>query len=267
VDFVVGHPRSGTKLVAELLNAGQLGVAGHEHLVERTLLGTLIEAATEYYEGRLSGEEIKDLLGGAAAEPSVQIDCNWKNTWILPPLLELHPGARVLHLVRDPRSNVIACHNLDYYGQLASRPAFEAYPMARWLQAMPRIRRPDWDGLSVFERNCAFWVETHRLVLDALSSRPEHSFRLRLESLSGREASLGVHRFFGLPVPKEEETARVLSTRVNTKVLDKRLIAEARSGILPRFEECPEAVQEALRRICGPMAARLGYDLEEKETG
>ena len=259
MDFVVGHPRSGTGLMTHVLNAAGPGVAEHEYLVDRTLLGTLIEAATAYYQGQLSGEEITALLRAARLDPSVRIDSSWKNVWILPPLLELYPDARFLHITRDPRQNVIACHNLDYYGEAGRRPEFSGYPMSRWLRAMPRIRVADWNALSPFERNCAFWVETHRLILDTLSARPGRYLRLRLEDLRDDAVARVVYRFFDLPVPPAVEIGRAVATPANPKSIDKHLVAQKKRDILPRFEACPAEVRETLRRMCGPTAERLGY--------
>jgi hypothetical protein len=261
MDFVIGHPRSGTQLVAQLLNAGGRAVAGHEHFVEQTLLGTLIEAATEYYEGRVSADEVKELL--LAREPSsLVIDCDWKLTWILPPLLDLFPDARFVHLARDPRANVIACHNLDYHGELASHPEVEAYPvMSRWLRAMPRVDRPDWDALSQLEKNCAFWAETHALARRVLAPRSERYLLLRLEDLGDSATAAALHRFLDLPVPPDEAIARVLSSEVNAKTLDKQIVARFKSDMLPPFDACPADVKGTLVRHCGPIAEALGYRL------
>ena len=72
-----------------------------------------------------------------------------------------------------------------------------------------------------------------------------------------------VCRFFDLPAPPAEEIARVLATPANSKCVDKRLVAQEKRDILPRFEECTAEVRATLRRMCGPMAERLGYRLEE----
>ena len=80
---------------------------------------------------------------------------------------------------RDPRSNVLSCHNLDFYGDLHQRPEFRA--RAFWMRWMPAVRRDDWDTLSPFERNCAFWTETHRLALTV--GTHSHYRRVRMEDL------------------------------------------------------------------------------------
>src|SRR5262249_29448787 len=54
---------------------------------------------------------------------------------------------------------------------------------------------------------------------------------------------------------------RVLATPSNDKGWLKGFIAEHKRDMLPAFEDCPAEIQDALVRICGPVAARLGYDL------
>jgi hypothetical protein len=246
MDFGVGHPRSGTHLINDLLNAGGAAWSEHEGLVTRSPDRALIEVATEYYEGRIGADRVKDVLAACPVFRMNPIDVSWKNTWILPALLEAHPRARFLHVARDPRRNVIACHNLDYYGQTVTSQEHDDY--VRWKRAMPAIRRPDWESLSPFERNCAFWAETHRLI--------------RLEDLRDPTSAARVFRFFELPVPPDEQIRHVLSTPSNAKTWLKGHIAELKGDLLPSFEDCPVEIQDTLRRICGPIAARLGYDLE-----
>ena len=262
MDFVVGHPRSGTNLITRVLNASGTEVAAHEHIADRTLLGTLVEAATDHYEGRLPAEDVKALIRGARLDPGVRIDSSWKSVWILPPLMDLYPDARFLHITRDPRENVIACHNLDYYGEVGWRPEFDAYPMSRWLRAMPKVRRPGWDQLSAFEKNCEFWVETHRLILDTLASCPEsvppappggpprrrgHDGRLPL--LRPAHAVAGGAR----PRPRNPDQRQVPRQAP-------RRAAEARHP--PPLRGVPGQIRRTLHRICGPMAERLGYRLD-----
>jgi hypothetical protein len=117
MDFVVGHPRSGTMLVSRLLEAGQTNVSGHEVLYR--LHNDLVWIASEYDAGRVDRHAVERLLSryrDSDCPPGLRIDCNWKLTWILPVLLKAFPEARVVHLVRDPVDNIASCLALDYYG-------------------------------------------------------------------------------------------------------------------------------------------------------
>jgi hypothetical protein len=253
MEFVVGHPRSGTQLVAHLLNAAA-PCAAHELLAAIT--PEAVSAPTEFYAGRADAAAIARLLDGydARPDPRVRIDCNWKLTWILEPLLRRWPEARVLHLTREPRANVRSCFNLDYYGELWRKPEYQTDDERnRWLRWMPEVRRDDWPRLSPFERNCAAWTESHRLALAATAGRPR-TLRLRMEELPGP-----IFEFFGLPRPSEAAIAAVLQTRVNAKADEKAEIARLKTDILPEYPAWTVERRRALESICGEMARKLGY--------
>ena len=258
--FVVGHPRSGTHLLADLLNAGGSKIAMHEAFVEQSPDESFIALATDYYEGRIDADTVKAALAGYPVLAALKIEVNWKNTWILPALLELYPQARVLHLARDPRRNVIACHNMGYYGRIEPHPSFAS--LQRWLQAMPSIRRPDWESLAMFGRNCAFWAETHRLILAFRNRLGERYATLRLEDIDGPASTTRIFDFFEVDRPPDAAIEQVLANTSNPQRQVKELV-KARQGdvLLPAFEECPPELQDELRLICAPVAAQLGYEL------
>jgi hypothetical protein len=224
VDFVVGHPRSGTALLSAILDGE------HEWLAKLT--GESIAAPSEYYEGRRSRESIVALLDRYRSDGRpVRIDSNWKLTWILDVVLETFPDARVLHLAREPVANVTACVSLDFYGDPARRLA-DLPVRNQWLDAMPRIRHDGWDTFSQLEKNCAFWAETHRLIFAATASHPR-VMRLRLEELDVAAAQR-VRAFFGRPRVDDQRIAAILDERHNDRVaIRARLAAEGAPTALP----------------------------------
>jgi hypothetical protein len=211
-----------------------------------------------FYGGAASRDAVLRLLDHYEHTPTpwITVDSNWKLTWILPVALERYPNSRFLHLTRDPAENVRSCYNLDFYGVLHERPEFRHRRF--WLGAMPEIRRPDWGELSRFERNCAFWAETHRLIGESLPAAGG-SRRMRLEDLHTDRALRGLFEFFELPLPRWRH--RRLSARrpVNTKTQIKEKVAQAGSEQLGDPAGWPAAYREQLRRICSEQALELGY--------
>ena len=261
MDFVIGHPRSGTQLVARLLDAGTAPIAAHE------LLWRLDEAAvtapSEWYEGRTHDAAIARLVEQYARrpDPRVRVDANWKLTWILRPLRARFPQSRVLHLVRDPRDNVRATLELDYYGALVDDPRYQTDDARNfWLRAMPRIDRPDWDSLSQLGKNCAFWSETQRLAL-ALDGKPGY-LRVRLEDLRAPGVAESIFDLFGVPRPPRAAIDAVLAQKFNDKLDEKREVAALKRWSPPPFAEWPRKDRELLIRECGKMARNCGYDIE-----
>jgi hypothetical protein len=219
-----------------------------------------VPVPTEFYAGRLGEADVLQLLRhyDYPAEPWVRIDSNWKLTWILPVFLKRYPEARVLHLSRDPRTNVQSCHSLDFYGSALRRAEFGARGF--WQQWMPEVDRPDWAELSPIERNCAFWVESHRLALEALDGHP-HRLHLRLEDLRRRGTRRQLFDFFGLAHPKRSAGARVARTRVNRRNELKVKLRPYKQDGLTDYRHWPPPLRRRLDELCGATAARLGYSL------
>jgi Sulfotransferase domain len=258
VNFVVGHPRSGTQLVARLLNAGGgAEVARHEWLAE--LAPECVRAATEYYENRRDAQSLEPLFAhyDVNATSGVQVDSNWKLTYVLPPLIARFPDGKFVHLTREPAENVRSCFNLDIYGELRNHPDF-ANDTARnyWHWWMPRIAGvADWEELDPLARNAAFWAETHRLALAHLPRA--RTLRLQLEELDERRA-YELFEFLALPRPPAAALRAALAERVNEKSPMKARVAAHKSP-LPPVAEWTAAQRAVVDRYCAPVAREIGY--------
>ena len=248
MDFVIGHPRSGTAFVNYLLNEAGGAVSRHEYLMDENDFA-FVRGATDYYEGRIGSPEIKRMLAHYRAMKRVDIEVSWKHTWALPPLIERFPSARIVHLVRDPRDNVRSCFNLGMFGALLAGVANDA---------LPRIRRDDWDRLNAFERNCAFWTETHRLAL-AMERRKGKYLRVRLEDLSRDDEIARLFAFLDLELPSAARVIKVKNTLVDTVAYVKHQMEARAPEQLPPYAAWPAARKRALRSLCGELARRFGY--------
>jgi hypothetical protein len=242
--------------VATILNAGGTAHCRHEYLAKLSSL--CVPVPSEFYAGRASEEEVLRLLRHYEFTPSpwVRIDSNWKLTWILPVFLARFPEARVLHLSRDPRTNVQSCHSLDLYGDALHRPEFGA--RGYWQQWMPEVRHPDWPELSPFERNCAFWTESHRLATEALADHPRH-LHVRLEDLHRPRTRREVFDFFELARPKRSAGRRSVRRRVNDRTEVKARLQPHKQDALGGYRHWPRPLRRRMDELCGPTAAVLGY--------
>jgi hypothetical protein len=253
MDFLVGHPRSGTMLASHLFNACQPGASDHEFLYRMT--SDMVWASSEFQAGRLDAVAARRLLEHYHRPvdylPNVRIDCNWKLSFLLPVLLEVFPEARIVHLTREPLANIRSCLDLDYYGTLWSDPRSQANHRRNYfLHWMPRFAVPGWDAMSQLEKNCVFWRETHRAILSAVSE--SRRVLWRLEDLMDDRVLAGVLDFLGLPWPGDDKLATVRASKVNVKGDEKAEVASLRTV-------APIPIAETVERICGAVAREFGY--------
>jgi hypothetical protein len=281
MNFVIGHPRGGTHFVSHLLGMAGPVVAIHEHL--HSLTGfDILALARAYYERAAEAAAVREMVRMYRLRPQVPIDCNFLLAWILPAILEEHPDAKILHLVREPRHNIRSCFNyLDCYGdffeQLETRARFIRWTVTSnkaWLylvmreisRFMPDIRGvDDWARLDRFEKNCHFWAEAHRLVLAHAAPRPGKYMRVRLEDLgSSTDAMLAVLDFLEQRPPPLDRLQRLTSSRINSHndalwTAITRIKHETASPLLPEVDLWNEAMRQTSTRICGDVARQLGY--------
>lgn len=244
--------------MAHILNAGNQQHCRHEYLA--ALSSMCVPIPTQYYEGAVGDEAVNVLLSHYDYSPTpwITIDSNWKLTWILPVFLARYPESRVVHLVRDPRLNVTACHNLDFYGTLRFLDEFRARDF--WLRWMPNVDLTGWSEFSPFEKNCAFWTETHRITARALAEH-DWSLRIRLEDLGTDDALRRVYDFFDLPRPSRRDRVGASRARVNERNEVKRQILARKADALAPYEEWSPERRHRLAELCGETAAGFGYDL------
>jgi hypothetical protein len=119
-----------------------------------------------------------------------------------------------------------------------------------WYSSMPRIAVSEWDHLNAFERNCAFWAETHRLILRAPIVGDRY-LRVYVDRLSDEGVVDRLFEFLGLEAPPRDEVTALLSRHVHARMLDKTHIAKFRSDLLGEYRAWSTQQQGALVRLCG----------------
>ena len=117
----------------------------------------------------------------------------------------------------------------------------------------------------MFEKNCAFWTEGHSLILEALKKRKEQYFQLRLEDLANTEKLKEFFDFMNIKMPANEKLERIRNTRVNAKeeaMWTEIVRIKEKVGIkmLPQYADWSEQEKIILKRICGDVALKLGYN-------
>jgi Sulfotransferase domain len=210
--FVVGTGRSGTTTLSELLSSFPGCMVEHERTPK------LLDEVNAFLEGELSREAMVDLLRRTrppAAGYRLTGESNTQLSFVLPPLAEAFPSARVIWLIRDGRDVVasMVARGIYHPRELEARGGAKQWARTR-LQAdrVGDLSSDAWAKLDPFGRCCWLWSFTQRVIGRDLARLNLPWMRLRLEELAASRSKLA--DFCGLPegalqtVPHSNRSAR-----------------------------------------------------------
>jgi len=162
-------------------------------------------------------------------------------------------SARVVHIVRDPRSYVRSAINFGFStGMRALATALVPYWSLKPELCEDPVRR-SWGEMDPVERLAWFWNRINRHLAQGEALFGERYMRIRFEDLfDTRGAALhALARWLGLP----HRTQLVDAMRAHA-------INASKSTRLPNWDSWPEPQKDALRRQCSHTAAEYGYTLQ-----
>jgi hypothetical protein len=253
--FIPGMPKSGTTLVASLLDRLSSVTGKHEWIGTAPDELRLPFLQLSWYVGRGFAvpylERVKrHIEANYATEYFSDVGANLQRS--VPFLEEAFDPVAVLHLVRDPRDQVRSHYTHrsdDTHLRLPLLPGSDA-DVERWI-----------DG-DKFTHICLQWAETTRLLVD------QGAHLIRLEQIVSDYDYCRRELFDRCGLEVSEDLWRDhVSSRVNAmpsrpyrfvraKVKGKGYVAER----LPPFEEWEPERQQTLLDICGESMELVGYD-------
>lgn len=266
--FIIGSGRSGTRALFKALSQFERVEVHHEYCCTH-----IQPVAAKFFMERASRDDVLGTLRalhGAAISLSpadVWIDSSNKLTWVIDPLMETFPTAKIVNVVRDGRK--VAASYVKKLGDEmyddASVKALMAWlsdptlpeppPEKRYWWNIPQPGQPFHEAFPTFnqlQRAAYHWVESNRVAREALDQMvpPSQSLTLRLEDLV---ADQGIQErlieFIG--VPWKDSFARALEKPQNVIVpIDYQMTTEELSDFAG---------------IASEEMATLGYDLTTPE--
>jgi hypothetical protein len=203
--FVVSTGRSGTKTLAEALNALNGYVCSHEPAPE------LILESSAYRYGTVSRDELVQILLGSRypkVGDSVYCESNQTLSLIIPALVEAFPQARFIWLIRNALDFVASAYQKQWYtGHSENHDRYEDCPPLEraWIDGRVvgdrcgDMKTHEWHNLDRFSRICWYWSYVNRLIEEDLGRYAPDSFMLiRLEEIEVKLSELV--RWMGLGV-------------------------------------------------------------------
>jgi hypothetical protein len=245
--FILSSGRTGTKFLAEFLNANfETVLALHEPKPSYRLR----LYAHAYWAGRVSPRRMAGVLRRHRGQTLREVDADLyveSNPFIsgfIDVLDALGPAPIVFHIVRDPREFLRSAFN---HGSASGRKWLVSRLLPYWFpDVRPALGDEPFTPFSAFAGQWA-------LVNQKLSEGGERCadyHLLRFEDIFD-EAHSGLHRLcavLGLPFPGPEAALR-----------PDRRINPGRLKRLGSWREWPRERCEILHRICGPLMAEYGY--------
>ena len=238
--FFLSTARSGSKWLANILNQATSLTALHEFSLNHRLTGSTLTDEKNTADG------FTELIGNRKkAHTLLQESRNWiekqdgdcaeANIYLeqfLPELKTVFPDAETIFLHRNPEDIVRSLINRDWY----DTPEDTRHPV---------MNVKGWDTLSQFEKACWYVSRTHQKLLDFCASRI--SFEAMTTDRNYLERTL-----LSLDVP--------FFPRLASKHFSEKINANYNYSF-PAFEQWSKAQQTTFRKICGPTASKLTYDV------
>jgi len=248
--FVLSTGRVGTQTLAALLRLNKNLLVFHE---PTPILYGLSQHAYWHEDHPIAHSVLNEAVYCARSELWQQallsrygyVETSPQLTFLAPILLELHPRARFIHLVRHPYAVVRSGIRRGWY---LNHPSDRTRLTPKTDDSVSDI----WDELPQLEKIAWLWTETNRWIMTFMETV---SFRqkllIRSESLFAAEESTleELYRFANGAPPPPKKIHRILGRKLNAQ----------RTGHFPPPHDWDDAMRKDVGHWVGDVAKSLGY--------
>lgn len=253
--FIVSTGRTGTQFLASFLS--EMG-ADARHEPGPFWLRNLSNA---YVSGHASPERARRLLLKTRRNLNapLYVEASCLVYGLVGPILDVFPDAKVIQVVRDPRTYVRSA--MDWGVHRAGGRPLNLVPFRRLSPAQfdpwSLGARLDWARTRQFGRVCWNWLALNRAIRQ--QGQGAARFRtVRFEDIFDRERGFpGLHAIAGLVDVEASDEA--------IERFGPRLVNAARRREFPTFLDWPAPMRRYLADLCGEEAGEYGYDLYARD--
>ncbi len=253
VVFIVSTGRTGTKAIAHHLDKCYSNVRA---LHEPSPSWRLRRASIKAHCGKITKGELVELLGRQRrglverVDRAIYVESNPLLQGFIEAFGEVFERPRIVHVVRDARSFIRSSINFGTFrGMKWVASNFVPY----WLSKPEQFagnRERTWGQMSDVERMAWFWKIVNEQLDRGEGIYGRDYLRIRFEDLFAKDGS-GLEKltdWIGLP----------RSAKMTEEANRENVNASSRE-VLPRWEEWGEERKETVRRHCGALMERYGY--------
>ena len=248
--FVVGTGRSGSKAIADMINAHPEGECLHDAFSHLNVW------SCQLLYDKTAAEEVKNKLKllysvSDFARKKVHGQSDQKLSVFIPQLHELFPAAKFIWLIRRADLFVNSAyprgwfrneefgyppHDKEFFPAVATPSLLHATHRPNGFRAGVFSER-EWKLMTAFERNCWYWAWWNQRIENDLKKLPDHLWmQVKLEELSAK--SKEIQSFIGLP-PRVFEVKKVNAAKY------KKLTTENWTGPMKQLyrQHCDETMK------------------------
>jgi hypothetical protein len=250
--FVISTGRVGTETLAALYSLSRNVMTYHEPAPKLYNLSKLAYQKNEDLSAHDLFREAfllarNELLNYSLSCGVGYIETSPQATFLAPFILDLIPGVRFIHLVRDPREVIRSGMRRKWFdGNSADKTRIT--PLAN------SVSFQKWDQYTAFQKNAWLWTETNNWIKQFFSTIPsEHTLFLRSEDVFEADPATleKLFNFIGAPLPSEKKIHQLLGKKLNFQ----------KTGEFPSASMWTDAMNSDLLTIAGDTARSFGYDL------
>jgi hypothetical protein len=254
--FGVGHGFGGLRRLSKILDSLKPVSCGYEIKNEdspKALYDSYIDVYNEEADSKsLLIRERLFLVQNIIKNKLRFGEMNGVLSFFIDSLHELWPGAKFIHLIRDPRDQIRISYNLG---------AYDSNFCDVGLYPCPRKNDPfyyEWKNMDNLEKCAWMWVCVNSVILKHFENVPQELvLRIKFENFICGTIFSDLCGFLKIPKPEEEIISKFISARRPD------MIARV-SRPLPKWENMEERDKEKICNIVGNLSTQIDYDLKEE---
>jgi hypothetical protein len=265
--FITSTGRSGSKILADILNSQKNITCKHEFAELRTQSLGVKFLAKKINKNELS-KKLKKVYNPIIKKnkKKIFIDCSDNIARYLPVLKKLYPYSKFVHLYRDGRkvvSSIFYKLNKEIYNQKFYKETHKFFldkrkklPLHKsyWNNPPKKLGLESFNKLSQFDKICHYWSDTNETIIDEFKKlKTKDKFLLSFEKFT--KSNTFRRKFF-------QFLNIEISNKKNNEIL--KILLRPHNVIVPKDFGLTVKQNIKFKKVCGKIFKKLKYNFKIK---